>query len=235
MLYRTAGFTDDSGMPAFSFPPLSRLAAGWRARQFGKPSGIAGRLIFGPWLDRIGRTMNRFVLDRLGRVTGLDVVEIGFGGGDLIARLLARGARRVTGVEVSEAMLARARRRFRGAVAQLRVRLVQASAEALPLADASADAALSLNSVYFWPDPEGAFGELARVVRPGGRLLVAFEPPEELRKWPGHRHGFRLWEVSEVRALMEQAGFELVEESWGTGRRPDRFCCLSATRGGANG
>jgi hypothetical protein len=44
-----------------------------------------------------------------------------------------------------------------------------------------------------------------------------------------------LFEVAEVKALMEEAGFGKIEETWGTGRKPDRFCCLSATHIGANG
>jgi SAM-dependent methyltransferase len=133
------------------------------------------------------------------------------------------------GIDVSEAAVRRARRRLPG------VEVHQASAERLPLPDASADKAVSLNSLYFWPDFEQALREQARVLRPGGLLLLAFEPAEELRKYPGHVHGFRLFEVAEVRALMEQAGFVATEETWGTGRKPDRFCCLSARRIGANG
>jgi SAM-dependent methyltransferase len=160
------------------------------------------------------------------------VLEIGFGGGGLIAMLLDSGAATVTGADSSEAMVERARRRFRGRGD--RVRLHRTSAEALPLGDASMDAAISVNSLYFWPDIEAAFAELARVIRPAGRLVLCFEPPDELRKWPGHRFGFRLLEVDEVKRLMKSAGFDAVTEAWGTGRKPDRFCCLSATLGDAN-
>jgi SAM-dependent methyltransferase len=94
---------------------------------------------------------------------------------------------------------------------------------------------VSVNSLYFRPDAARAMREIARVLKSGGRLVLCFEPAEELRKWPGHRHGFRLFEVEEVKGLMEAAGFGGIEEAWGTGRKPDRYCCLSASRVGANG
>jgi SAM-dependent methyltransferase len=163
------------------------------------------------------------------------VLEVGFGGGGLLRSLLLGTRGEVFGADLSEALIARARDRFARDVRRGRLHLYRASAESLPLPPATVTKAVSVNSLYFWPDPAAALAELARVVKPGGRLALAFEPADELRKWPGHRYGFRLFEVAEVKALMEQAGFGELRETWGTGRRPDRFCCLSGERIDANG
>jgi arsenite methyltransferase len=196
----------------------------WLALQFARPAGLAGRLLIGPWLDRISRRMNQLVLAELDPRPGETIVEIGFGGGALLAALLDAGARPV-GADVSQAMVARARRRFGN-----RAEILLASAESLPLADSSADAAASVNNLYFWPDPEAGMAELARILRPGGRLAIAFEPPEELAKWPGSRFGFRFFTEAEVRGLLEGAGFGGIRAIWGRGRKPDRFLCLTARR-----
>lgn len=166
--------------------------------------------------------MSRLALEVLEPGAGERVLEIGFGGGALLRTLEARGAK-ASGVDLSEAMV----RRARGMDVHL------ASAESLPFAAGTFDKAVSLNSIYFWPDPQAAIAELARVLRRGGRLVLGFEPPEELRRWPGHRFGFRLFEVGEVRDMLEQAGFGLIDERWGSGRRPDHFLCLTARRLGA--
>ena len=200
----------------------------WLARQFARPSGVAGRYLLGSWLDRISQGMNRLTLAQLAVGRDDDVLEVGFGGGGLLAMLAKATEGRVVGVDVSPAMVARARRRFRRVS---RVAIYQASVDALPLEDGSVDKACSVNNLYFWPDPGVGMAELARVVRPGGRLAVAFEPPEELRKWPGHRHGFRLFEEEEVRRLMERAGFTDVRRAEGRGRKPDFFLCLTGERG----
>ena len=197
------------------------------ARQFARPSGAVGRRLIGPWLDRISGPMNRLTLEEMQLEPSDDVLEVGFGGGGLLAMVLQATRGQVVGADISEAMLARARRRFRG---EKRLRLVEGSAEALPLDPASVDKACSVNSLYFWPDPQAALGELARVVRPGGTLSLCFEPPEELRKWPGHRHGFRLVEEGEIRRWMEEAGFGRFRLAEGHGRKPDRFLCLTGER-----
>lgn len=195
------------------------------ARQFARPSGFVGRYWIGPWLDRIAGEMNALALEVADVRAGERVIEIGFGGGALLRALTRRGARAV-GADLSPAMVARARARG--------LEVVEASVEALPFAAASFDKVISINSLYFWPDIESALGELARILRPGGILVLAFEPPQELRKWPGHRHGFRLYEVADVAAAL-RGTFANIRTIWGRGRKPDLFCCLSATRIGANG
>jgi len=58
----------------------------------------------------------------------------------------------------------------------------EAAAEALPFPDASFDLAMSRFSIHHWPDPGGALREVARVLRPGGRLvLVDLVAPEDAR------------------------------------------------------
>jgi ubiquinone/menaquinone biosynthesis C-methylase UbiE len=163
------------------------------------------------------------------------VLEVGFGGGGLLATLLGTGASSVVGVDVSEAVLAGARRRFSRELRSGRLSLALGSADQLRIETATIDCAASVASLYFWPDIAAALAELARVIRPGGRLVLCYEPAEELRKWPGHRFGFRLFEQEELHALLNDAGLAVGAVEAGSGRMPDRFLCLSAVRESANG
>jgi SAM-dependent methyltransferase len=97
------------------------------------------------------------------------VVDVGCGTGSLVRRLTRRGAE-VIGVEVGEEPLRRARERE--PVADERYE--HAGAEALPLADASADVVLFVNSLHHVPGEalDTALAEAARVLRPGGLLYI---------------------------------------------------------------
>jgi arsenite methyltransferase len=174
--------------------------------------------------------MNRLALAQLELGPQDKVLEVGFGGGALLASIVAVTSGQVIGVDASEAMVARARRRFRQELREGRLQLFCASAERLPLGDETVDKLCTVNSVYFWPDPHAAFVEFARVLKPSGRLVLCFEPAEELRRWPGHRFGFRLYEEKDVEELMRSAGFGSISTKGGRGRKPDRFLCMSAEK-----
>ena len=140
----------------------------------------------GPRYDRMGALLSfaqdprwrRFMVDRLPRDSG-HVLDVATGTGLVAEALLARGFE-VTGVDQSPGMLAGARARFGG-----RVELVEASADALPFADASFDHLTFTYLLRYVDDPGATLQELARVVRPGGTVaMVEFGLPGGLWRPP---------------------------------------------------
>jgi arsenite methyltransferase len=182
------------------------------ARQLAHPSGWIGRWITAPWLNRANRVMNRLTLDGMDVRAGLRVLEVGFGGGDLLAWILSAGAV-VAGVDRSADMVAVAERRFRRQVAEGRLELHTGEVRALPFRAGSFDRLCTVNTIYFWADPAAALAECRRVMAPGARMVVGFDDRRALEAWPGHVHGFRLYEVAEVEDLMRDAGFTGLESA----------------------
>jgi SAM-dependent methyltransferase len=110
---------------------------------------------------------------RLAELARLDpserVVDVAAGPG-ASARLLARTfGVQVVGVELAAATVERARRQ----TANARVRFVCGDAEELPLRDGTFDVAMSECSLCTFPDKRRAVAEMARVVRPDGRIAIA--------------------------------------------------------------
>jgi SAM-dependent methyltransferase len=107
-------------------------------------------------------------LNVLPDVSGLDAVELGCGTAYVSSWLARRGARSV-GIDNSAKQLANARRFQRQY--GLDFPLIHADAEAVPLADATFDLAISEYGACLWCDPYRWIPEAARLLRPGGRLI----------------------------------------------------------------
>jgi arsenite methyltransferase len=111
----------------------------------------------------------------LGRLApGERVLDLGSGAGtdSLIAAQMVGEGGRVTGVDMTPAMLAKAR----AAAAELgagNVEFVEAEAERLPFPDGNFDVVVSNGVVDLIPDKDAVFSELDRVLVPGGRLQIA--------------------------------------------------------------
>ncbi len=110
------------------------------------------------------------------------VLDIGCGTGRLAERLTtADGVRSIVGCDFSAGMLANAAERLAAPRATGVASLVRGDATCLPFADAAFDAAVSTEAFHWFPDQDAALRELRRVLRPGGRLLLALvSPPFEL-------------------------------------------------------
>lgn len=105
-----------------------------------------------------------------GLCAGAEVVDLGCGTGE-VTRLLRHLGCKVTGIDLSDAMLARARTKH---AADPMVTLFAGDAENPPLTDASTDAVICRNLLWTLTDPERAFAEWHRILRPGG-VVIAFE------------------------------------------------------------
>jgi ArsR family transcriptional regulator len=131
------------------------------------------------------------------------VADLGCGTGALAAELAPR-VRGVIAVDQSPAMLRAARRRL---APHRNVTFHEARLEALPLGDASCDAAVAALVLSYVDDPAPALREAARILRPGARLVVleaARHGDEGLRRRMGQaRPGF---EPGELAALLADAG-----------------------------
>jgi demethylmenaquinone methyltransferase / 2-methoxy-6-polyprenyl-1,4-benzoquinol methylase len=115
---------------------------------------------------------------------GERVLDVATGTGMVAAELLARCRCSVVGVDQSAAMLAAARERFAGAD-PARIELIEGEAETLPFADASFDVVTFTYLLRYVEDPAATVRELARVLRPGGRIasLEFGVPPLALARW----------------------------------------------------
>ncbi|HTS51302.1 MAG TPA: methyltransferase domain-containing protein [Bryobacteraceae bacterium] len=143
-------------------------------KQFSKPTGFFGVLV-GYSLAFKNRERSEWVASLLDLKPHERVLEIGFGPGTDIARA-SRAAASVAGVDHSETMVQQASSRNREAIREGRVDLRLGSASQLPFSNAQFDCIFAINSAQFWKDMPKTLGELRRVLKPEGRVLLAVQP-----------------------------------------------------------
>jgi demethylmenaquinone methyltransferase/2-methoxy-6-polyprenyl-1,4-benzoquinol methylase len=120
------------------------------------------------------------LVDAVAPENGERLLDVATGTGMVAAELLSRASCTVVGIDQSRQMLAAARARF-SADDSGRVRLLEGQAESLPFPDASFDALTFTYLLRYVDDPPATIRELARVVRPGGRIAsLEFGVPPRL-------------------------------------------------------
>jgi phosphatidylethanolamine/phosphatidyl-N-methylethanolamine N-methyltransferase len=122
-------------------------------------------LVFGAIFNR-GRSAAVAAAERIGG----RVLEVGVGTGISLPAYSARS--RIIGIDLSEAMLRKARRRVRTSALRNVERLDVMDAENLSFPDASFDVVVAQYVVSTVPHPEIALDELARTLRPGGEIVI---------------------------------------------------------------
>ena len=162
--------------------------------------------------------INVAVVSELAPAAGDTVIDIGAGMGAGASQLLKRDAN-VEAIEPTPFL--RRILKVRTLMDRRKIRVLDGSAEKMPIADGSADAAIAVNTMHHWVDADVAAGELARALRPGGRILLVdedFSDPThpEHERWGtsvGGSHGFHMPDPEQMEARFTKAGFASVTAS----------------------
>lgn len=185
------------------------------------------------WADYVQHSVDRTVAALRVPAAGR-VLDVGCGTGVLLAQVhrtepTARGV----GVDVTPAMLRVAAGRLQG------VSLVQASGDALPLADASFDRVVTTSALHYVEQPAVMLAEMRRVLAPGGSVIITdwcadfasmrlLDAALRTVLRPLDRAHQRVLRAEELTRLMREAGFGTVTvERW----KLDRFWGLMTARG----
>lgn len=144
-----------------------------------------------------------WAVEQLAHTPADRILEIGCGGGHALPLIRARfPAAEVVGIDRSALQVARARELNREAIRDGRARVEQLELSDAPGVLGAFDAVLAINVNAFWTAPAPSLGALSRLLRPGGRAFLAYEPPSESRLTAVRR---------EISAALGEHGFEVEE------------------------
>ena len=185
---------------------------GWSC-VWGDPRGFLGVLALGAMAAKNGG-QNRAAIAALDPKPGDAVIEIGCGPGMGLRAALKRVGKTgfVAGVDQSACAAHVAAHTVHDALLQGRAVTLRAEAADLPFRDHLFDRAFAVNSFQFWPDPARALREIARVLAPGGRLVITQRASNLDRptNFAGAARGIE--RIGQATALLKAQGWNIIDE-----------------------
>jgi ubiquinone/menaquinone biosynthesis C-methylase UbiE len=187
-------------------------APDWKevARQLSCPEGDNG-IKTGQLMAVSNANMVRLATGKLEARGGENILEIGFGSGTHIRDLVESApGMHYRGIDISPLMVQEAGRINADLTLAGNVSLeLVPDGNKIPFPDNFFDGIFTVNTLYFWKEPEEYASEIYRVLKKGGRFCLCFAARSFMEKLPFTPYGFRLYDAEEGKALLEKAAFKI--------------------------
>ena len=173
------------------------------SKQARKPSGLYGRFYMSRVFEKGNMELNDLVYENLGIRPDGRVLEVGFGTGLLIFRIAREmDTGRVEGIDFSRAMVSAAKRKNREWIRKKTVQLHQGDVDTAEFEPKVFDTVFSVNTLYFWKNPETTVSRMCRIIKPGGKLVIGFHHKQDMEQMPLNRAVFQYYSPGDLTALL---------------------------------
>jgi ubiquinone/menaquinone biosynthesis C-methylase UbiE len=173
------------------------------SKQARKPTGIFGRFYMSRIFDKGNIELNTLMYKILSIEEDDHLLEIGSGTGELIKKIaeqLTSGM--IEGVDLSKPMLKISQKKNRKHIKEGRVKFHLGDFDGIRFESNCFDKVFSVNTVYFWKNPNDTISKISRILKPGGRLTIGFHAKDEMEKMPLNRNIFRYYSVHDMDKLL---------------------------------
>ncbi len=206
---------------------INRIFQLYVVRQLSKPEGFIGKFILGPLWNTRNAKLNEVTLAHLALKEDDRVLDIGFGGGYLIERIIPNVQRGlVAGIDVSPVMVENCRARYPDAIQAGRVNIQCGRAEMAPYPDEFFTKVSSVNSIFYWSDVEQGLAEIHRILQKEGQVVLTYTCKRDLEKKGFVQYGVKTYEVEEVHQMLVKAGFRDVKKIRDEDRHREFICMI---------
>ncbi len=156
------------------------------------------------------------------------ILEIGFGGGDLLTRMAQNiGDGLITGVDFSSDVIDIGEKRFQPLLDAGKLEIHHADAGSLPFDANSFNKVCTVNTIYFWPDVEQVLQELLRVLQSKGLIIISLTTRESMNKLGEiTRHGFIKYSAEDIKQWLGKVGFINVRIIFGKNNHGEFICAV---------
>ena len=140
------------------------------------------------------------------------ILDVGCGGGINIKRM-AENAKKVYGIDYSIESVKLSKEVNEKFIKEGKVEIQEGNVKSLPFEDNTFDIVTAFETVYFWPDIEKCFGEVKRVLKPGGIFLIGMETNGSdnfIMKFWKHFIDMEMYTDNEIKAFLENNDYSQI-------------------------
>ncbi|QJB56835.1 class I SAM-dependent methyltransferase [Pseudodesulfovibrio sp. zrk46] len=196
------------------------------SKQARKPSGLFGRFVSRLIFDKGNAVVNELMDEVVDAQKGQTILEIGFGTGTVIKSMADKiGNGVIHGIDFSDAMLDVAQKRNKRHIKSGCVRLTHGNFENMNSSAESYDTICSANTIYFWKDQAATSLQIHSLLKPGGKVVLAFMDKTRMDTLPLDMQIFDTVSPARVEQMLLQAGFVSTTTHQST-KDPSQYCVV---------
>ena len=159
--------------------------------------------------------LSEWVFSLITTAPDMTVLDTGCGGGGNVQRFCQRCPEGfVYGLDYSPVSVEHSRKVNRKSIDNLCCRIIQGDVTALPFSGSMFDMITAFETIYFWPDLEKAFANIAKCLKPEGCFVIAQTTDGTLESDKEHMEmikGMKVYSMEDLLPVLEKSGFRQVE------------------------
>ncbi|MDR7208195.1 class I SAM-dependent methyltransferase [Flavobacterium piscis] len=179
------------------------------ASQLKLPKGEKG-IEMGNMMHETNINMTRNAIQNLNITSGNNILELGHGNAGHLESLLKKGTNlNYYGLEISELMFQEAQQINKNFIAKKHVHFSLYDGNEIPFQENFFDKIFTVNTIYFWQNPEKMLLEIYRVLKTKGIFCLTFAQESFMKQLPFTKYEFELYTTEKVENLIEKTLFKI--------------------------
>jgi ubiquinone/menaquinone biosynthesis C-methylase UbiE len=182
------------------------------ASQLKHPTGEKG-IEMGNMMNETNINMTRHSIQNLQIEAGNKILELGHGNAGHVEFIFEQAENiKYYGLEMSELMFQEARQINRNYVSQKQAFFSIYDGNTIPFEDNSFNKVFTVNTIYFWQEPEKLLSEIYRVLQSKGILCITFAEESFMKQLPFTQFEFELYSTEKAEKLIEKSSFKIINK-----------------------
>jgi ubiquinone/menaquinone biosynthesis C-methylase UbiE len=182
------------------------------AAQLKHPTGEKG-IEMANMMHETNINMTRHSIQNLHIESGNTILELGHGNAGHVEFIFEQAENlKYYGLEMSELMYQEARRINRNYVSQKQAFFSLYDGNVIPFQDNFFDKIFTVNTIYFWQDPEKLLSEIYRILQPKGVFCLTFAEESFMKQLPFTQFEFELYSTEKAEKLIEKTAFKIINK-----------------------